>query len=121
MRLIAFYLFATVSFFSGAAYAEKTDLTMTGQQGDYYFFAVSKPWAQNKEYLEQVVKGICTGKTFCFSHVWDKKDGAPKTMPLTDNQSSEMLAMYRMNKNTGLSELYFNCKKFQGIPKAQCL
>lgn len=121
MRLIAVSMAATAYFLSAAAYAEKTDLSMTGQQGDYYFFAVSKPWAQKKDYIEQVVKGVCVGKTFCFAHIWDKKDGAPKSMPLTDKQSADMLAMYRMNKNTGLSELYFNCKKFKENPKTQCL
>lgn len=105
----------------GVAQAEKTDLVMTGQQGDYYFFEVSKPWSGDKAYLENVVRGICQTKVFCFAHVWDKKTGAATKLPFTDKQSSEMLAMYRMNKHTKLSELYFNCKKFPDTPKDRCM
>lgn len=42
-------------------------------------------------------------------------------MPFTDKQMVDMLAMYRQNKHTRLSALYFNCKKFKDVPKDQCL
>lgn len=102
------------------AQAEKTDLEMTGQQGVHVFMAVSKPWAEDQAFIERTVRGICSGKRICISHIWDKKSGAPKAFPLTDKQVKDELATFQMNKNTGREELLWNCKIFQKAPKNSC-
>lgn len=102
------------------ALAEKTDLKLSGQQGVHYFFTVSAPWSSNPVYIENVFRSFCSDKRVCITHIWQSNEASPKKLPLSDKEVSSELATFQSNKNTGRSELLWNCKRFKGKNLNNC-
>lgn len=44
---------------ASAAHAAKNDLELIGQQGDMQYLAVSAPWSQDRQYLENTLRNAC--------------------------------------------------------------
>lgn len=102
-----------------SSFAEKIDLKLTGQKGDYFLFTVPKN-NLTKQYLRSVVDGICNSRAHCYVMFWQKGEASPKKIPLTDKEVSLMVASYRQNKSTKLQEMIWSCSRFSDTPKDMC-
>ena len=106
--------------FSCSAYAEKTDLKLTGQQGVHYFFTLSSPWVDDPIYIESVFRNFCSSKAICITHMWKTGEAKPAGFPLSDKEVARELATLQHNANTGRNELLWNCKRFKGKTLKNC-
>lgn len=106
--------------FCGSAFAEKTDIELIGQQGTHYFFVVSKPWITDAGYIENSGKAICASKSVCIAHFWERGTPAPTRLPMTEAQAKAEMAVFRVNKNSGLSEMLWRCGKYQHATEQNC-
>jgi hypothetical protein len=101
------------------SFAERIDLKLTGQQGDYYLFTIPKD-NLTKEYALHVINGICSNKKHCFVMIWQKGQANPKKIPLTDKEVKLLAVNYRQNEYTNLKKIYWDCKRFPETPKDEC-
>lgn len=102
------------------ARAEKTDIELIGQQGVHYFFVVSKPWILDASYIEHAARSFCADKVICFAHFWERGTPAPRRLPMTDAQDRAEMAVFRVNKNTGHSEMLWRCGVYPNATKKNC-
>lgn|SRR5690606_23840307 len=112
--------FLAAALFSVVSQAEQTDLKLSGQQGVHYFFTLSSPWVDDPKYIENVFRNFCSNKTICITHIWKNGEASPKALPFTDKEVDLELATFQHNKNTGRSELLWNCKRFKGKELKNC-
>lgn len=103
------------------AHAERIDLKLLGQSGDHLFMSVPKSHAANQAYLTQVARNMCMLKNHCYVKIWEAGKHAAKKFPLTDAQLKHQLVSYDQNNYTNLQRWLWNCEKFPGTPKEQCL
>lgn len=101
-------------------WAEQTDLELVAQQGVAYFFTASKPWIQDRSYLEKAARNFCHDKPICRTHFWEKGTAKPRGYPMSDKEVATEVASYQQNRNTKLSKMHWSCKAFTDLPKAEC-
>lgn len=120
MKAASLLAIGLVCLLPGAAFAERVDLKLVGQQGDHYFFSLPGSHAKNQAYITHVATQFCSYKTFCYVGFWQAGKSVPKRFPFTDGQVKAQLATYRQNKNTGHVVLLWNCKQFPKEPESKC-
>lgn len=120
MKLAKLMIFMIFSVGSVQAYAEKTDLKLTGKQGVHFFFTLSKPWAADKKYIRNLSENFCADKPVCFTHIYLTGTAAPKGFPLSDSEVAAEIATYNRNKNTGAERMLWSCSRFPDEPSSTC-
>jgi hypothetical protein len=60
--------------------------------------------------LQIIARKLCKQKDVCFAHFWSAKEGAARSLPMSDQEVDAMIASYNINRYTRNDD--FQCHNF---------
>jgi len=79
--------------------------SLLAEKNDYFFVVVSPEVGKNRSDLNRITDKLCKSRDFCVVLFWDDRSKAATSLPMTDAQVNSEVAIYNLNKNTGLDRL----------------